>query len=132
MPPFTLQDNSKTVLPSKQLKTTQNLGTKFQDVQRKWIDAVSPKSDQPESIGSDPESMTFITSGSETVRSLTTRFDGGASSPTADNKSLTALGEDEMRQTVVDQRREIENMRMQLVNKERRIFQLEEQVGVRT
>ena len=120
----------------KREKTNRNLGTKFQEVQRKWGGLVSPP---PSGILSDyegyendfgmdykpPKSPKFIT-GSNTVKCLTNRFDGT-------NKELESLEglslettADILKQAVGEQKREIDTLRAQLVTKDAKIRQLEE------
>ena len=120
----------------KREKTNRNLGTKFQEVQRKWGGLISPPpsgllSDNDESeneLGNEyrpPRSPKFIT-GSSTVRCLTNRFDGT-------NKELDSLEglslettADILKQAVGDQKREIDTLKTQLITKEAKIRQLEE------
>ena len=120
----------------KREKTNRNLGTKFQEVQRKWGGLISPPpsgllSDNDESeneLGNEyrpPRSPKFIT-GSSTVRCLTNRFDGT-------NKELDSLEglslestADILKQAVGEQKREIDTLKAQLVTKESKIRQLEE------
>ena len=121
----------------KREKTNRNLGTKFQEVQRKWGGLVSPP--PPSGIFSDneefenengfdykpPKSPKFIT-GSSTVKCLTNRFDGT-------NKELDSLEglslettADILKHAVGEQKREIDTLRAQLVSKDVKIRQLEE------
>ena len=123
----------------KREKTNRNLGTKFQEVQRKWGGLVSPP---PSGILSDneeyendfgieykpPKSPKFIT-GSSTVKSLTNRFDGT-------NKELDSLEglslettADILKHAIGEQKREIDTLRAQLVTKDSKIRQLEESLN---
>ena len=126
----------------KREKTNRNLGTKFQEVQRKWGGLVSPP---PSGILSDnddfeneyttdykpPRSPKFIT-GSSTVKCLTNRFDGT-------NKELDSIEglslettADILKQAVGEQKREIDTLRAQLVTKDAKIRQLEETLNLIT
>ena len=120
----------------KREKTNRNLGTKFQEVQRKWGGLVSPppsgiildNGDFENEYGTDykpPKSPKFIT-GSSTVKCLTNRFDGT-------NKELDSIEglslettADILKQAVGEQKREIDTLRAQLVTKDAKIRQLEE------
>jgi coronin-2 len=117
-------------------KTNRNLGTKFQEVQRKWGGLVSPP---PSGIFSDngdfendfasdyrpPKSPKFIT-GSSTVKCLSNRFDGtNKELDSLDGLSLETTA-DILKQAVGEQKREIDTLRAQLSNKDAKIRQLEE------
>ena len=121
----------------KREKTNRNLGTKFQEVQRKWGGLVSPP--PPSGIFSDndefendyggdykpPKSPKFIT-GSSTVKCLTNRFDGtNKELDSLDGLSLETTA-DILKQAVGEQKREIDTLRAQLVSKDVKIRQLEE------
>ena len=117
-------------------KTNRNLGTKFQEVQRKWGGLVSPP---PSGIFSDngdfehdfasdyrpPKSPKLIT-GSSTVKCLSNRFDGtNKELDSLDGLSLETTA-DILKQAVGEQKREIDTLRAQLSNKDAKIRQLEE------
>ena len=120
----------------KRQKTNKNLGTKFQEVQRKWGGLVSPppsgmlldNEDFETQYGNyfkPPKSPKFITE-SSTVKCLTNRFDGT-------NKELDSLEglslettADILKQAVGEQKREIDTLKAQLMTKDDKIRQLEE------
>lgn len=140
MQPSSLNSNNSTeakLAQEKREKTNRNLGTKFQEVQRKWGGLVSPP--PPSGILSDneefeneygldykpPKSPKFIT-GSSTVKCLTNRFDGtNKELDSLDGLSLETTA-DILKQAVGEQKRELDNLRAQLVSKDVRIRQLEE------
>ena len=107
----------------KDIKTSLNLGTKFQQVQKKWSGG---------SLGSpcleldlDQIYKNTIPSGSSSVRSLTSRFDY------KDNKE-TEETEIELKRVVNDQFKQISNLRSQVESKERKIYELESTIKVLT
>eukprot|EP00090_Calanus_glacialis_P031332 TRINITY_DN5161_c0_g1_i1.p1 TRINITY_DN5161_c0_g1~~TRINITY_DN5161_c0_g1_i1.p1 ORF type:complete len:623 (-),score=166.62 TRINITY_DN5161_c0_g1_i1:111-1979(-) len=107
----------------KDIKTSLNLGTKFQQVQKKWSGG---------SLGSpcleldlDQIYKNTIPSGSSSVRSLTSRFDY------KDNKE-TEETEIELKRVVNDQFKQISNLRSQVESKERKIYDLESTIKVLT
>lgn len=103
----------------KELKTSLNMGTKFQEVQKKWSGGSlgSPALDQ------DIETLykTSIQSGSSSVRSLSSRFDY------RDNRE-TEETTDTLKRTVNDQAKQISNLRAQVESKDKKIQELEERV----
>jgi len=122
-------------------------GTKFQHIQRKWGDMISPplpptaplqlsspgllgQSETEESdldIPTTPKSPNKfqITSGSKTVKSLTNRYEDTMATTSNGGLSLEATA-DILRQAVGEQKREIESLRAQVVTKEAKIRQLED------
>ena len=151
-PNFNNGHDVKGVHHEKREKTNRNLGTKFQEVQRKWGGLVSPPpppsghseggifSDNEDNLENydlfrgdfykPPRSPKFIT-GSSTVKCLTNRFDG-----TPNNKDLDSLEglslettADILKQAVGEQRREIDHLKAQLVGKDVKIRQLEESLN---
>ena len=126
----------------KREKTNKNLGTKFQEVQRKWGGLVSPppggilsdNEDFENEYASDykpPKSPKFMT-GSSTVKCLTNRFDGT-------NKELDSIeglsletAADILKQAVGEQKREIDTLRAQLSTKDAKIRQLEQTLNLIT
>lgn len=112
-----LADASK-LAREKQQKTDVN--TKFQEVQRKWVSGhtASPPRSPIHMTDLDEIYRTSIPSGSTTVRSLTSKF-GNAK----DNRANE--DDEELRSLVSEQRKEIENLKAQVVSKEKRIAQLE-------
>ena len=104
----------------KQKKTYDNLGTKFQDVHRKWVSGgptVPIKSPDTEP-DLDLIYRSAIPSGSTPVKSLTDKFDRGDNRTNEDDEVL--------RHVITEQKKEIENLRSQVVSKDKRITALEE------
>lgn len=104
--------------------------SKFKHIQRKWGGIKSPPpfglvSETEESdveIPTTPKSPSkFITSGANTVKSLTSRFN----QPGDEELSLESKAE-ALKETVAEQRREIDLLKAQVATKEAKIRQLEE------
>ena len=109
-------------------RTYDNLGSKFQDVQKKWfaVDQCSPE--PPPAMEATTTSTgksnnnRRIPSGSTPVKSLTERFDSGGDTH---HHALQHNESEILRSVVNEQRREIETLRGQLAAKDERIRQLE-------
>ncbi len=104
-------------MAEKKKTNVDNLGSKFQDVQRKWI-AVDQRSPEPASQDHNDSRPKRFPSGSTPVKSLTEKFDGT-------NGDNSVNESDILRSLVNEQRREIEGLRSQLAVKDERIRQLE-------
>ena len=108
-------------------RTYDNLGSKFQDVQKKWfaVDQSSPEPQMMTSSTTDSSSTTKnnrrIPSGSTPVKSLMERFDNNAGG----DANILHNESEILRNVVNEQRREIETLRSQLAAKDERIRQLE-------
>jgi len=107
----------------KDLKTSQNMDTKFQQVHKKW----SGGSLKTPELDLDIEQMykAAVPSGSSSVKSLSSRFDY------KDNRD-TEHSEAELKRMLNDQQKQISNLRAQVESKELRIYQLETQIKVLT
>merc|ERR1719154_701886 len=109
----------------KDIKTNINLGTKFQQVQKKWSDGSLGSPCLELDLDLDLIYKNTIPSGSSSVRSLTSRFDY------RDNKE-TEETEVELKRVVNDQFKQISNLRSQVESKERKIYDLENTIKVLT
>lgn len=115
---------------TKEQKTNKNLGTKFQEVQRKWM--FSPPPGGPES-DSDMDFEGYSRNmplGSNSVRSLSSKF--GQQSHNGQNGHSQNNQTDQLAQTVVEQKRLIDTLKAQVSSKDRKIQQLEEQLKMLT
>jgi len=104
---------------SKEMKTSKNNETKFQSVQKKWTDGNSKKnvSDSFEIY------KTSLISGSNSVKSLTSRFDV--------RKEGGGEGEEEcLKEMYTEQQKQLYNLKTQVVLRDQRINVLEEQVKI--
>lgn len=123
-------------------KTSRNMGTKFQEVQRKWGGLVSPppgmlvseteESDSEFYHRSAPKSPKFIT-GCNTVKSLSGRFGSLTAESISSGRELDSLDSltlenaaEVLKTAVTDQRREIDTLRAEMATKDAKIRQLEE------
>lgn len=142
---------------SRSRKNYENVeGTKFQDMQRKWLSGTPgpgpgpSRSPEPQATTTTQQqhpaaaeeeldrllaaSVIRVPSGSTPVRSLTGRFDNGHhhnghhhnGSPAATASEVQK--EAELRALVVEQRRQIDGLRREVGAKDRRIRELEEKV----
>jgi len=112
----------------KDIKTSLNLETKFQHVQKKWSGGSlgSPRLDLD--LDLDQIYKSSIPSGASSVRSLTSRFDYKDGK---DNKE-SEEAEVELKRVVNNQFKQISNLRTQVESKERKIMELESTIKVLT
>lgn len=108
-----------------------NLGSKFQDVQRKWMLSPGPVGESDSSdVDPDPprtHSSNALPLGHSSVKSLSTKFSPASSNGTGENGSGGHSRPPEAA-VIEEQKRLIESLRMQVTSKDRRIQQLEDQV----
>jgi len=109
------QDSSK--LTSKDLKTSKNIETKFQAVQKKWVQGATKKKNVADSF---EIYRTSLISGSNSVKSLTSRFDGAKEEEENDEETL--------KQVCTAQQKQLYNLKTQVELRDYRINVLEEQV----
>jgi len=109
-----VQDTSK--VSSKDLKTCKNIETKFQAVQKKWVEGGKKKN----VADSFEIYKTSLISGSNSVKSLTSRFDVGKEEEEDDEESL--------KQVCTAQQKQLYNLKTQVELRDYRINVLEEQV----
>jgi len=116
-------DSTDGAASEKDLKTSANMDTKFQQVQKKW----SGGSLKTPELDLDLEQIykSTIQSGSSSVRSLSSRFDY------KDNRE-TEQNEIDLKRMVNDQQKQISNLRAQVESKESKIHHLEKQIAVLT
>jgi len=110
------QDVSK--LNSKDLKTSMNLETKFQSVQKKWVEG-NPKKNVSDSF---EIYKTSLISGSNSVKSLTSRFDG--------KNEVEGENDESLKEMYTAQQKQLYNLKTQVVLRDQRINALEEQVKI--
>eukprot|EP00088_Acartia_fossae_P016442 TRINITY_DN1919_c0_g1_i2.p1 TRINITY_DN1919_c0_g1~~TRINITY_DN1919_c0_g1_i2.p1 ORF type:complete len:628 (+),score=126.99 TRINITY_DN1919_c0_g1_i2:93-1976(+) len=110
-------DQSK--LSAKDIKTSQNLETKFQSVQKRWVEGNVKKnvSDSFEIY------KTNLISGSNSVKSLTTRFD---TSKEGDEGECA----ENLKEMYTAQQKQLYNLKTQVELRDQRINALEEQVKI--
>ena len=108
-----------------------NLGSKFQDVQRKWMLSPGPVGESDSSdVDPDPprtHSSNALPLGHSSVKSLSTKFSPASSNGTGENGNGGHSRPPEAA-VIEEQKRLIESLRMQVTSKDRRIQQLEDQV----
>ena len=134
-PPITHKDKEPKRNGTSHVQRNNNLGTKFQDVQRKWMLSPPPMGESDSSdLDPDPGNSTRPNSalplGHSSVKSLSTKF-SNSSSPANSEKSNGGQNGGHSRPEaglIEEQKRLIESLRQQVTSKDRRIQQLEDQV----
>ena len=119
-------------------RNNNNLGTKFQDVQRKWMLSPPPmgESDSASDLDPDPcnptRSNSALPLGHSSVKSLSTKFSNSSSPANSEKSSQNGGGQPHSSRpeaaVIEEQKRLIESLRQQVTSKDRRIQQLEDQV----
>lgn len=108
----------------KDMKTSLNLGTKFQEVQKKWSGGSLKTPEMEQEL--DYIYKTNLISGSNSVRTLSSRFDY------KDNKEQEEAQEahQDLKKILNHQQKQITNLKNQVEKKDQRITALEEQVRI--